>query len=415
MCAAGLDRLVVIYTVHDSNPGVDEEGGEEEEGNDKTIVAGARTPRLLPLLLVALLSSSSGFVVGNVINLEIPIPSRIGVARNSGTGQAPVRATVSLLSLLLTLLTLLLVLSRQIAARIQTSFEDTDRCQTSSVFGLLLLLLLTGPTATAFWGPTDTRIGNPVIPMTPMGTFAPPKRTLWFFVVVVCMSSFSSGRSVHTCKITLSVGVYGRTEPADNSVSICTGTVYCCERKGTFVAVGTVVVFAVAVSTGLFFVLLFRFSFWFGSFSVCRLVLEADDVGNGICGRASVGAVKECRNVCSQSDDEDNDEEDANNNNEGGVVTAAAAAAAGGAVAMASIEGVVTAAAASCGRPPPIIIINAVTANMELLVILVSKTGWSGDPAVVAVFVVSVCLISSGLRRSPPLPSSPSCCCCQGC
>ena len=127
-------------------------------------------------------------------------------------------------------------------------------------------------------------------------------------------------------------------------------------------AVGTVVVFAVAFSTGLFFFLLFRFSFSFLSSSVFRLVLEAD-VGNEICGRSSVGAVKDCRNVCSQSEDED--EEDANNSHDDDVVGASEAAT----TVVARIEdGVVTAAAAGCGRrPPPIIIIEAVMASMATI------------------------------------------------
>lgn len=116
----------------DNNPVVDD--GVEEDGNDKTTVAGARTPRLL----LPLLPSCPCIVFWKVINLEIPIPSMIGVARNSGTGQAPISADAeaedavvgSVLSLL-ALLILILLLSRQ-------------SCQTSSVFGLLLLLLLTG-------------------------------------------------------------------------------------------------------------------------------------------------------------------------------------------------------------------------------------------------------------------------------
>ena len=44
-------------------------------------------------------------------------------------------------------------------------------------------------------------------------------------------------------------------------------------------------------------------------------------MGKGICGRSSVGAVRDCRNVCSQSEDAD----DANNKNEGDVVTVAVA------------------------------------------------------------------------------------------
>ena len=119
------------------------------------------------------------------------------------------------------------------------------------------------------------------------------------------------------------------------------------------------------------------------------VVVDADVVGNGICGRSSVGAVKECRNVCSQFED-------------------AAVATAGGAVTVANIEGgIVTAAAAAGGgrRPSPIIIIiEAVMASMATKIgPRVPPTRWSRDPTVVVVtvvvFVVSVVLRSFGLRR----------------
>ena len=145
-------------------------------------------------------------------------------------------------------------------------------------------------------------------------------------------------------------------------------------------AVGTVVVFAVAFSTGLFFFLLFRFSFSFLSSSVFRLVLEAD-VGKGICGRSSVGAVKDCRNVCSQSEDED--EEDANNSHDDVVGESEAST-----TVVARIEdGVVTAAAAGGGRrsPPISIIIAAVMANRATIGPSVgrSRKGTDNDRSVV--------------------------------